>query len=53
MPRLDGDVFRLGTAMSISSRGVGQGIVALRPASAKGEPARMPIKAALIEEGIV
>jgi hypothetical protein len=52
MPRRDGDVFRLGTAISVSSRGGRQGIVGLQSASAQSEPAGMPIKAALIEEGI-
>jgi len=52
MPRRDGDVFRLGTAISVSSRGGRQGIAGLQSASAKSEPAGMPIKAALIEDEI-
>jgi hypothetical protein len=38
--------------MSVSSRGVGQGIVTMAGVSEKRAGQRMPIKAALIEEGI-
>jgi hypothetical protein len=51
MPRREGDVFRLGTAMSVSSRGVSLRHRSAAQIAANGKQAGMPIKAGLIEEG--
>jgi hypothetical protein len=53
MPRRDGDVFLLGTAISVSSRGIVGGIIRwTRTAQRLKARTGMPIKAALIEDGV-
>jgi hypothetical protein len=52
MPRRDGEVFLLGTAISISSRDwCHQGIVRGGTAQHPNGASEMPIKAGLIDEG--
>jgi hypothetical protein len=53
MPRREGEVFRLGTAMSYPLGVSRYGIVpTIQDGSSQSQRARMPIKAALIEEGM-
>jgi hypothetical protein len=48
MPRREGEVFRLGTAIVVSSWDVLSGIAAKRGRRRR----RMPVKAGLIEDGV-